>query len=83
MTTIILKKGDKFSFPQGKGENNGIGIFLGNGKALLVKGRGGRSGWDIEKTTNLPDGSFPIEDERGVDSEVAFALRAVSIAVAD
>ncbi len=80
---VILKKGDRFSFLQENSEKRGTGIFLGNGKALLVKGDDALTGWSFERTSIIPGDLLPIEDDKSLHYDIKLILKAVSYVISD
>lgn len=75
MTKVLFKVGDRFSF----GEE--YGIVLGNDKALLFKGRGGRTGRTVKKG-NIPNNAIPIIRDKDLPPyEVSFAMDAVAVVI--
>ena len=71
MATVSFEVGDTFNF------QNGSGIVLPSGEALIIEGTGGRTGYQTKKAS-IPDDAIP-----GTPSnfEVTFALKAVRIAI--
>ncbi len=74
MAKIIYEQGDCFRFTEG------AGVVIDDNQALIITGRGGRTGYEIEKGP-IPDSALPAELET-LASEIQLAIRAVSVVLA-
>jgi hypothetical protein len=79
MPTITWTAGDRFTFVEGKrNDQKGVGIVLPDGQALLIKGEGGRTSYQLSRES-VPTNAVPVQGD--LNSEVSFALKAVSTAM--
>ena len=74
MAKIEWKQGDRFSF------GREYGLILNDGKALLFKGVGGRTGRQVEKG-DVPENAIPLSESNVLPFEVSFAMEAVQVSV--
>ncbi len=70
MAKITFKTGDCFT------TETGHGIVTSRGKALIITGGGGRTGWK-QKHDSIPQDAVPTDLEGNVPYEVKFALKTV------
>lgn len=74
MAKVVFDVGDRFSF------GKEYGIVLGDGKALLFKGEGGRTERTLKKD-KIPKNAIPISDKDVIHYEVKFAMDAVAAVI--
>lgn len=76
MAQITFEPGDRFQWMRDT-KDRGYGIVLANGSALLIKGEGGRTGYQV-LIGSVPSAAIPLQGFPNF--EVSFALNAVAIA---
>lgn len=75
MAKITFKKGDYFSTP------NGYGIALSSKQAIIITGKGGRTGYETLRGP-IPEDATPHSLTGPISFEVQFALLTVGRAIA-